>query len=73
MKKKCPDKSHHLWELLLEVTEANTLADFKLSWTLLGLTHYTRLKTMFSLIECYSQGWALFTLGSDAGVHQFGI
>lgn len=27
MKNKCPDSSHHLWELLMqEVTEANTLA-----------------------------------------------
>lgn len=47
--------------------------DFKVNWTLLGLTHYTRLKTVISLIESYTQGWALLTLGSEAEVHQFGI
>lgn len=47
--------------------------DFKVSWALLGLTHYTRLKPVISLIESYTQGWALLPLGSEAGMHHFGI
>lgn len=49
--------------------------DFKVNWTLLGLSHYTGLKTAIRMIESYTPGWKFIIQRSDAQkeVHWFGV
>lgn len=75
MKSKCPDTCLVTYGSFCcrRLPRQIPWLDFKVNWTLLGLPHYTRLKTAISVIESYTPGWTRITQRSDAEVHPFAI